>query len=301
MVKLTSISGQWSVSGPRAGTQSGARRGRRSGIASLLAMLYLVIFSTLALGFYAAVTTSAQLAHNDEKAMNAQIAAECGMQFIQYQLSLVRVPGNTPPNEVMQEVLKDLIEQQATSPNLAGRAITRSGNTVYFPGGTTEFIALDHLGAGFRVELVDNGDDLIKVRVQGRYRGTAIMRTIQMHYEPVISSTSVFDFGVVNRGPIVVSGGGLIGGGANATDGSILSMAQIPNPVTLTGTSGVAGDVYMTNPKGTVAIQGGGVSIAGSTIPAIRAQHIHAGVTPPDMPIVDSAVFLPYVTDTYTE
>src|SRR5688500_4476701 len=88
---------------------------RRRGIASLLAMLYLIIFSALALGFYAAVTMATQLAHNDEKAMNAQVAAESGLKFVRYQLSRVRVPGNTPPNEMMQEVPKDLLAQQGAS------------------------------------------------------------------------------------------------------------------------------------------------------------------------------------------
>src|SRR3954452_20069267 len=50
----------------------------RRGVVSVLAMLYLIIFATLALGFYTAVTTSAQLANNDERAMGAQIAAESG-------------------------------------------------------------------------------------------------------------------------------------------------------------------------------------------------------------------------------
>ena len=106
---------------------------RRRGIASLLAMLYLIIFSALALGFYAAVTMATQLAHNDEKAMNAQVAAESGLKFVRYQLSRVRVPGNTPPNEMMQEVLKDLLAQQGASDNLAGRGIGLGGQHDLLP------------------------------------------------------------------------------------------------------------------------------------------------------------------------
>src|SRR5215204_2272943 len=83
----------------------------RRGIASLMAMLYLVIFSTLALGFYSAVTTASQLAHNDEKAMGAQAAVESGLAFLRYELSRVRVPGNTVPNQMLAEVCKDLAAQ----------------------------------------------------------------------------------------------------------------------------------------------------------------------------------------------
>jgi len=111
---------------------------RRRGIASLLAMLYMIIFSTLALGFYAAVTMAAQLAHNDEKAMGAQVATESGLAFITYQLGRVSVPGSTPPNQVMQEVYNDLLKQQAVGGNLNGRPIGLAADTIFFPAGTTE-------------------------------------------------------------------------------------------------------------------------------------------------------------------
>jgi hypothetical protein len=285
--------------GPRPGIRRAQSRARRHGIASLLAMLYMIIFSALALGFYAAVTMANQLAHNDEKAMNAQIATESGLKFIQLQLATVSIPGNTPPNQMMQEVLKDLVAQQGTSENLAGRPITLVGSTIHFPAGADQFVALDAYGAGFRAEITDNGDGLLKVKVHGRYRGVLISRAAELFYEPVTRSTNIFDFGIVTRGPIYVSGGGVIGGGTDPAHGSILSLSESNVPVSLSGTSGIAGDVFMTNPKGTVSISGGGVTIAGESIPALRAQHIHAGVDAPELPTTDSGVFLPYATNPY--
>jgi len=55
----------------------------------------------------------------------------------------------------------------------------------------------------------------------------------------------------------------------------------------------------MTNPNGNVAISGGGVSIGGETNPALRAQHIFRGVEAPELPEVDSNVFLPFATNAY--
>jgi hypothetical protein len=277
----------------------GRRPARRRGIASLLAMLYMIIFSTLALGFYAAVTMASQLAHNDEKAMNAQIATESGLQFITYQLARVSVPGSTPPNQMMQEVYNDLVTQQGTSGNLAGRSIGLVGGTIYFPAGTNEFVALDALGKGFRAEISDAGDGFLKVKVQGRYRGTTISRAVEMYFQSVTRSTSVFDYGIVTRGPISIGGGGVIGGGGIAADGSVLSMSASSTPIMLSGTSGIAGNAYMTNPAGNVSISGGGVSIGGTTDPTLRAQHIFRGVEPPELPEVDSNIFLPYATNTY--
>ena len=47
--------------------QAVSTRGARRGVASVLAMLYLVIFSTLALGFFASTTLSTQIAGNDRR------------------------------------------------------------------------------------------------------------------------------------------------------------------------------------------------------------------------------------------
>src|SRR5687768_11871580 len=68
-------------------------RGRR-GITSLFAMLYMLIFSALAIGFYSAVTMAVQVAHNDERSHGAQMAAESGMQFMKYHLGRVKFPSN---------------------------------------------------------------------------------------------------------------------------------------------------------------------------------------------------------------
>src|SRR5690242_18109036 len=105
----------------------------RRGVASVLAMLYLIIFATLALGFYTAVTTSAQLAHNDERALGAQIAAETGLQYLKYQLGQVRFPSNTPSDKIFQELFNDLQAQVLNAPNMGGRTIAMAGNTIYFP------------------------------------------------------------------------------------------------------------------------------------------------------------------------
>jgi hypothetical protein len=277
-----------------------ARAGRR-GIASLLAMLYLVIFATLALGFYAAVTTASQLAHNDERSLNAQVAAESGLQFIQYELTRVRVPGIANGQEMLKEVHKDLLAQQSASDNVAGRGIALTGGTIQFPAGFGDFIPLDAGGAGFRGEISDAGDGWIRVKVHGRYRGTVITRAIVMHFESVNVGTEILDYAIVTRGPIHLRGNPDVGGrGISASDNSVLSLFQGPTPLVMTGKSSIAGDVYMTNPRAQASVAGGS-SVGGSSIGAIRDTHIHSGKPDPEpeFPTVDSSMFLPYVTSTY--
>src|SRR3954451_13739685 len=81
---------------------------KRRGLASMLAMLYLVLFSALALGFYAATTTSNEVVSNDKLIAGAQAAAESGMDFMRYQLSLVTIPSGTTATTLQSELYKDL-------------------------------------------------------------------------------------------------------------------------------------------------------------------------------------------------
>src|SRR5688500_1694754 len=62
-------------------------RPNRRGVAAVLAMMFLALFSTLALGFNASVSTAAQTAGNDQRSAGARLAAESVMQFMKYHLA----------------------------------------------------------------------------------------------------------------------------------------------------------------------------------------------------------------------
>src|SRR5688500_16444283 len=66
---------QWARPVRGAGRQNGGRDGRRRGMTSVLAMLYLMLFSALALGFYAQATTASQLSNNERNSHQAMIGA----------------------------------------------------------------------------------------------------------------------------------------------------------------------------------------------------------------------------------
>src|SRR5580765_4507372 len=87
----------------------GLRRRRRSaGMTSVLAMLYLVLFSSLAIGFYAATNTATQVTINDENVAQAFMASESGMDFMRYQLANVHIDATTPPDQVIDKLYTEL-------------------------------------------------------------------------------------------------------------------------------------------------------------------------------------------------
>src|SRR2546430_2049730 len=83
-------------------------QGRRTGITAVLAMLYLALFSTLALGFYASVVTSVHVAGNEQRTARSLYAAESGMNFMKYHLATLGVPADTPPDQLFDKVYERL-------------------------------------------------------------------------------------------------------------------------------------------------------------------------------------------------
>src|SRR6476661_3519037 len=81
---------------------------RRRGIASVLAMLFLILFSVLAIAFFASSTMSAQISRNEKVAAEAQLAAESGMQFMRYQLGCIDIPTNTSNANLFAAVSSEL-------------------------------------------------------------------------------------------------------------------------------------------------------------------------------------------------
>ena len=70
---------------------------QRHGVTALLAMIFLVLFATLAVGFYASTTQTTVIATNEKNGVISLTAAESGMDFIRYQLALIKVPPTDPP------------------------------------------------------------------------------------------------------------------------------------------------------------------------------------------------------------
>src|SRR5881397_945660 len=76
--------------------RSGTRRYARSGITAVLAMLYLTLMASLALGFYSASNTAVLVSTNEQRVERARLAAESGLDFARFNLSKVSIPAKAP-------------------------------------------------------------------------------------------------------------------------------------------------------------------------------------------------------------
>ncbi len=266
----------------------------RHGIASVLAMLYLVLFSTLAIGFYAATTTIAETSNNYRKIAEAQNAADTGMQFIRYQLAMMSIPATTPQDQLFPAVVAQLSAQMNNTGNLAGGTIASDGTTIFIPGSTSQTISLDANNVRFRARVCQNGQQL-RVIVNG-YSSSGLKRSVQMDYSVAQRASAIFDYGVASKSAITMNGNVNISGLTNPAAGSVLSATYSTNtPLSMIGNCSVSGDVSLVNPNSNVSISSSS-SIAGSTSASTYASHIHKGVEMPEFPTIDTSAFAPYAT-----
>ena len=165
----------------------GSLRGRR-GITSLLAMLYLVIFAALALGFYATTNVSAQLSANERRASEAQQAAESGIQFLRYHLSAVNVPGGLTPEQTFEQLYTQLAARLHGKGNMGGKTLgyraTVGGvpGEIRVPDSPNDSIALTPGGVGFRAVITDASPNL-SGKFVGSVRGAATARAIKLQFQ----------------------------------------------------------------------------------------------------------------------
>ena len=265
-------------------------RFRRRGMSSVLAMLYLVLFSTLATGFYAHVTTAVQVSSNEVHSRRAMLSAESGMEFARYLLGNVDIPPNTPADQIWTQFCTQVKQQLDGTSNIGGATLAMpAGETMTIPA-----IAVDSSGASFSMTLIHSGAQVL-VKVSGTGPDPLVGRSVQIAYARAQRASAIFDYGVASKSPISMAGNAKITGTAGALSrGSVLSTTPATHPLTMTGGPSISGDFSYTNSSGTNTYGTGTIAGYRATDSAFT-DHVHSGVAAPEFPSVDTSIFAPYV------
>jgi hypothetical protein len=265
---------------------------------SVLAMLYLVLFGTLAVGFYSATTTQTQIASNDEHIARSFMAAESGMDFMRYQLGRVSIPPHTPNDQVIDELYVDLQAQLNGTGNLGSTTIAKNGNTIQIPA--TGSIKLDGTAdSRFSATITDWAGEIV-CKINGMNGTITSTRAISMDFTRATRPSSVFDYAVAPKGQILMKKGTLTSvAGVDPKIATMMSAMAADPAISVTGGK-ITGDLSVTE-DGTVQVTGGTVGTPASSIPAvILADHVHT-VDPPEFPTIDTTVYRQYATNTWVD
>src|SRR5690348_16496516 len=204
-------------------------RSLRRGFASLMAMLYLVLFATLAIGFYVATTLAVQVARNERSSTVAQFAADSGLQFMRYQLGAMTIPPGTTSAQLLTTTYGLLSASLNGSPNMGTDVVTLSNNKIYVPGNTSHFVRLDNrTGAQFQAVLEQVGDKIQCTVVGASNDSTSLQRGIQLTFKNAPKASAIFNYGIATKGKIVTGGASHIVGDPDPAMGSVLSTSSDP-------------------------------------------------------------------------
>jgi hypothetical protein len=261
----------------------------------MLAMLYLVLFSTLALGFYASVTSATQISHNDHRMTACRTAAESGMQFLKYQLGTVNIPATTPDNQLFSQVYAQLCTKLNGYPTMAGQTVglSAAGDVISIPG-NNGWITCDDTGGRFRATIENMGGTKLRVLVRSRYGNVTGSVGVRLEYAVAQNASSIFDFGIASRSPIEMFSNATVSGGANPALGSVLTTSTRQPALHMDSNAAITGDVTFTNPSAQLIMSGtntiGGYTKGSASI----NQHLHYGEAEPEFPVVNTDAFKPF-------
>lgn len=269
----------------------------RRGVTSVMAMIFSVLFGTLAIGFYAATTTQVQVSNNDQRVFLAQTAAESGLDFMRYQLAQVSIPPNTPANQVVNSLYTNLQNQLNGTSNMGANTVTLSNNVIYVSGNGAINIDSAHTQT-FSATITTWGAGIV-VKTTGTYKsanGSTINRGVTMDFTLQPLPTTSFNFAVASAGQVVVSKSALTGvTGVPSTVATVMSNSVSAGSVTVSGGS-VGGDLDVRSGATAVYTSGSVGGVSNNTL--IQSSHVHI-VPAQDFPVVDTTIFRSYATKTW--
>ncbi|MBC8108315.1 MAG: hypothetical protein H7Z14_17145 [Anaerolineae bacterium] len=271
------------------------RRPVRRGVTALIAMMYLVLISTLALGFYAMTTMSSQISSNDAQIARAYLAAESGMDFMRRQLARVTVPPSVQPADAIEHYYPNLQTMLNGTGNLENGSIGRDGNTITIPGSGT--IKLDPAGnASFRATITDWAGEIV-VKIEGFYGSASVQRNLTMDFSRQPRNSSIFDFAVASRGQIVMKKGTVSSvAGVNPNIAGMFSALASGTSLVVTGGT-IGGDLTLMD-TASVLVSGG--NVGGSSLTSVILQdHVHSTDVAPEFPTFDPTVYKHYAAHAY--
>ena len=265
---------------------------KHAGAVLIVSMIFVLIFSALAISMATVSGNNVQLASNHRDLNAALAAAQSGQEVLRYLLSRVLIPSTTPQDQYFTEIVTT-IQNDLKDNSIAGVDVASDGS---IPA-----VALDS-AAGHTFEgqlLVDSSESpvILQARITGRSGQTS--RTITVSYNIQAYEFPIFNFGLATKGPLYFTGspGGPTITAVNSaweadmfidSSGSALAIQVL-------GNASFDGDISVGNSGANVDFQGA-LQIAGDVDQAAIDNHVFIGEEVPEFPPPDTTRFIQYAT-----
>ena len=266
------------------------RRSKRCGAVLITSMIFVVIFSALAVSMATMSGTNVQIANNQHKANCARACSQSGHEIIRLWLSHVSISGLTPPSQRFDLIANSF---ESTAGDISNIAPCHDSNSITIPS-----VTLDQINSqSFSAVIRQIDPNTLQVDVTGTC-GT-LSRTIRVNYKFGARTHTVFDYGVATKGPLSLAGNIELEGVNIAVESDVyIESENSILALSITGNSQIAGDVIITNSNATVDLQGGQAGIGGETGQDAIDNHVSFGEAPVEFPEPNPSYFEQYVQNT---
>jgi len=260
----------------------------RRGAVLIISMMFVLIFSALAISMATLSGTNVQLASNQHKVDCAFASTESGQEAMRYWLSDVEIPSSTPASDYFGAIISTL-QYDLDANNI-------SNITVYNDGSIPPVALHSASGQNFEGEILIDANDLYILQVYTTGRSGQITRTIRVQYDIEPYEYPIFDFGMATKGPVHFLGNPTITGINSNNEADIFIDSQSTNLAMLvTGNTNFDGDISIGNSTANVDFWGD-VKIGGDQGQPAIDNHVTIGVETPEFPLPDTQHFLQYAT-----
>lgn len=276
-------------------TMNGRNKNVRGGAALILSMIFLMIFSSLAVAMLTMSSANIQAADKHRQANRALESAQSGLEVMNHWLDEVAMSGSITAAERFGQMTTFL----ANSDNVAiNFSTTYDQDSQPVSTGVSDITINSSSNQSFSVTILPTGDlNIIQMDVTG-FAGDN-QRTIRVNYNFGTQAGGVFDYGIASRGPLSLSGNVELNGVNSAGEASIyLESTNENEALSIIGSSGIAGDVSIANPDAYVTLQGGQASIGGETGDDAM-DHVTIDADTLEFPVPDPSYFEQYVENTF--
>jgi len=265
------------------------------GIALIVSMVFVVVFSALAISLGTMSATNLRIADNHRQVNRAIESAQSGLELMRYWLSSVVISITVSDANRFETVVSSL----ESDLDGTGIGVERTYDEDTLTAVTVGNIMLDSASNQTCSIVVETTNDVDVLQVDISGTAAAVERTIRVNYNFGTRANTVFDYGMATKGALYLAGNIELTGTKIDVDASVYIESEQEPALSIIGNSSIAGDASITDPDAVVTMQGGQASIGGQTGQAAIDNHVHPGVPPADFPAPDPGYFEQYVQNTY--
>src|SRR4030042_1002804 len=259
---------------------------KRHGAVLIISMIFILVFSALAVAMAAMSGVNTQIASNQHKIDFAFASAEAGMEVQRFWLTPVTMPSSTAPSSYLGTIV-------ATVQNdLDANSIS---NITLYHDGSISAVPLDSVaGQTFSGQLSIDPNDLYTLNVYSTGGNGEISRTIKIGFDIEPYKHPIFNYGLATKGPLTYTGNPTMTAVNEAWEADLyVESSGSLTAMSVGGNCNFAGEIEIGN-AAAPADFGGDVLIAGDHNQTAIDNHVHIGVDPVDFPTPLTDRFRPY-------